>query len=590
MMNNIALAFSGGGFRAACFSLGSLSYLNRLKYGPEGKPLLENVTFISSTSGGSITNLAYSAAVFKGVAFAEFYKSLLSNLEGQTLLDDATGALISSKAWKGREDKSRNLINAFSLIYDRWLDGATFDLFSDRSRDPHLEEICINATEFTNGLPFRFQSQNPKLISQNGFVGNFFIHFDKKKPEIPGSIKLADILASSSCFPSGFEPIIFPEDFTHEGLTIKELRDALQYTANTFTLQHIDSKQQPGSGQQGSDEPVAGLGQLRTGEQILRRDLKYGNLDPFRDKRFAEEFHVGIMDGGVDDNQAINAFEQAWQRRHNGNLPQFDLFIACDVTSNFMDGYTLPLEKKRGLYALPIWPMLLLLLLGWSLLAVFLTRIVIIDTGGWTLATWVLAIGALVFDLPFVILVWGLIRKVFQKKKKPSSWGPMLRRYGPRFLRLSIGALLQMIVARIKSVFLLANDVYLKQIRRMYYHDIFTVDPRFKGMVIQNAIYDCSKIKFNVPNPPPGPRPSQQMIDMAETARMMGTTLWFDEKNKHDDTMKQIVVTGQFTTCYHLMRYIDALPTPLDPALITLRESLQDDWECFCKKADFMYA
>ena len=31
-MENIALAFSGGGFRAACFSLGALSYLNHIKY------------------------------------------------------------------------------------------------------------------------------------------------------------------------------------------------------------------------------------------------------------------------------------------------------------------------------------------------------------------------------------------------------------------------------------------------------------------------------------------------------------------------------------------------------------------------------
>jgi hypothetical protein len=48
----------------------------------------------------------------------------------------------------------------------------------------------------------------------------------------------------------------------------------------------------------------------------------------------------------VADNQAIDAFKKADNRRKNN---KFDLFIATDVTSYLMDGYTLPLEKKGWL-------------------------------------------------------------------------------------------------------------------------------------------------------------------------------------------------------------------------------------------------
>ena len=112
-MENIALAFSGGGYRAACFSLGSLSYLRHVQY--DGAPLLEKVKFISSTSGGSITNLVYAQYLFSGKSFEEAYRFLLTELDGEKLLAAATGILQNSREWSQRPEKSRNLINAFSI-------------------------------------------------------------------------------------------------------------------------------------------------------------------------------------------------------------------------------------------------------------------------------------------------------------------------------------------------------------------------------------------------------------------------------------------------------------------------------------------
>ena len=171
----------------------------------------------------------------------------------------------------------------------------------------------------------------------------------------------------------------------------------------------------------------------------------------------------------------------------------------------------------------------------------------------------------------------------------------MLKKYGPRFLTLPLGAIKHMIAARIKSVFLLANDIYLKQIRRMYYSDVFT-STVYQPISIQNAIYDLSRVNFKDTDPSDPFSPSDDMITLAEQARMMGTTLWFDSNNQSAEMKKAIVVTGQFTTCYNLLKYISRLEqtntgnhTATESELTQLKRRLEADYVKFKTKADFMY-
>ena len=51
-LNNIAISFSGGGYRASAFHLGSLDLLDKVG-------LRENVTMLSTVCGGSITGGIY---------------------------------------------------------------------------------------------------------------------------------------------------------------------------------------------------------------------------------------------------------------------------------------------------------------------------------------------------------------------------------------------------------------------------------------------------------------------------------------------------------------------------------------------------
>jgi len=52
----IGLSVSGGGSRAALFAAGAFEALGRLRVGPEQRSLLEQVSYISSVSGGSLAS------------------------------------------------------------------------------------------------------------------------------------------------------------------------------------------------------------------------------------------------------------------------------------------------------------------------------------------------------------------------------------------------------------------------------------------------------------------------------------------------------------------------------------------------------
>jgi len=79
--DNIAIAFSGGGFRAATFALGTLCYLERIG-------LTNQINYVSSASGGTITNLLYTSCLKQGIPFDVFYEKALAALNGEQLLTE----------------------------------------------------------------------------------------------------------------------------------------------------------------------------------------------------------------------------------------------------------------------------------------------------------------------------------------------------------------------------------------------------------------------------------------------------------------------------------------------------------------------
>jgi NTE family protein len=144
----VALSFSGGGLRAAAFSFGVLRGLDAI-HGEDGRALLDDVMFISSVSGGSLTAAYYGLHGKEG----------LSSFREDVLLRDGEEHLRLSLFNPGnlRRLLTGGINDVDSL--QSWLDhevfhGATFADVARRGRP----EVWINASDMYNRVAFPFSA------------------------------------------------------------------------------------------------------------------------------------------------------------------------------------------------------------------------------------------------------------------------------------------------------------------------------------------------------------------------------------------------------------------------------------------------
>jgi NTE family protein len=143
--NLIGFSFSGGGMRAAAFSFGALKAIEGLENQQPG--ILDDITFITSVSGGSLT------AAFYGL----HGKESLTLFREKVLLKDAEADMRLSPA---RPENFMRLLRGGLNDRDNmanWLDknifhGATFEDIYKRKKP----DIWINATDVYNRTPFLF--------------------------------------------------------------------------------------------------------------------------------------------------------------------------------------------------------------------------------------------------------------------------------------------------------------------------------------------------------------------------------------------------------------------------------------------------
>ena len=274
----IALTFSGGGYRAATFHLGALSYLHSVKVGEF--TLLDHVVALSTISGGTITGLRYMLGLSRGESVTDIFKELYTFLTDVELATVAMNNLASYD--KGQ---CASLIRTMADIYNKELfKGAVLGDLMDQLDDIHICHFAANATDFTNGLAFRFQvtektGARQEQATSYGLIGNNKIRIPR---EVARHIRLSEVLACSSCFPSGFEPLVFPKDFV-----LGDSEEVKKFIAKT---------------------------------------------EPF-----------GIMDGGIVDNQGIEPILLAEQRMETSlgckDGKCLDLIIVSDVASPYMSAY-----------------------------------------------------------------------------------------------------------------------------------------------------------------------------------------------------------------------------------------------------------
>lgn len=207
-MASIALTLSGGGFRAAAYHLGVLSYLSRLNTS-DGTPLSSHVDTVSTISGGTLTGLWMILCQSQGKSTQQMLTGLYDILMKGDLIGRASREFLCG------ENANHSLIREMVKIYDEEIfHGATLGDLMAKIDDISIDDFSANATEFTNAIQFRFQIGRRLKTSggrtSRGIIGNAKYQLND---EVAAQILLAEVFAASSCFPGGFEPLFFPRDF-----------------------------------------------------------------------------------------------------------------------------------------------------------------------------------------------------------------------------------------------------------------------------------------------------------------------------------------------------------------------------------------
>lgn len=301
MKPEIAIALSGGGYRAAMFHLGTLSYLHHLHIDEE-HTFLDMVNTISTISGGTLTGLWYMLQYSQDAICDDSFRDLYFKL---------INSKVAEKGFKNLLEKSGDsLIKEMIQVYDEeFFNHANFGIILDKIDHGHIHHFSANGTDFSNGLAFRFQASR-KILNQpspfdRGFIGN-------KEHIIPWNvakrIKLSEIFAISSCFPGGFEPIFFPSDLEigkengiHAALdTISE--DIPLMDGGIVDNQGIEPILLANSQMQLDDERANGKKDFPCHDLIIVSDVAYPKVKPFEKKKacFNSNFSLGHVDNLLD--------------------------------------------------------------------------------------------------------------------------------------------------------------------------------------------------------------------------------------------------------------------------------------------------
>ena len=191
--------------------MGVLTFLNELKTN-DGSTMLDHVHAISCISGGALTGMTYALSEAEDRSRTETFKQLYKNI-----VDNNIGDLLLER-FDEEAKQGRALIQTLADIYDEiFFRGAKFGSILESMSWEGLHHFFVDATDFDNGLPFRFQAtaelQDPQRNEPYGMIGNWRHKISRDQAK---KIRLADVMAATSCFPIAFEPIIYPKEFKFE--------------------------------------------------------------------------------------------------------------------------------------------------------------------------------------------------------------------------------------------------------------------------------------------------------------------------------------------------------------------------------------
>lgn len=390
----LAVALSGGGYRAAAFSLGILDGLHRAG-------VLDRVKAVSTVSGGTFTGCAWALSLVDGSAFGEFFEKFYRKLQDTRLVTCWLDTLASGRT--SSASQRRALITAAAETY------ATTLFADEHGRPRHFKEILesdkplptfmFNATEFRSGLAFRFQT--------SGRIGNANLEIAR---EAAGAARLGDIVAASSCFPGGFEPIAFPGDFAWPD---------------------------------GARPAVRGL---------------------------PHATDVALMDGGINDNQGIESLMLSDERQEG----PFGLLIIADVDVDQSEMFPVPAVGRRGFVTLGgmrlvTWLLLMACLGTMGVVGIDLWHV--LRSGEFTTLDAFRLVVPTGLAAGTAWLLWTIRRLVKGALRDVPDLGARSWKY---FRQLGVLQARDMATLRIRSLLAMSSRVFMSRVRRLSYRILWS--------------------------------------------------------------------------------------------------------------------
>ena len=478
----IALSLSGGGYRAASFHLGVLDLLHRLD-------LLQDVRVLSTVSGGTFTGMMHAVNASEGGDFQACYDKLYRFLGRTNVIEGALEGL--SRTNGSAQPAMPSLIKSAAQVY------ASEAMLGDRRFGQlmkgagGLNDMAFNSVEFRTGNSFRFQTS----LSGTAIIGNGDLRVDK---EVAAEIRLADIAAASSCFPSAFEPIRFPDDFAWpQGRSLASVRSDLG--------------------------------------------------DSFKEC-------VPLMDGGIFDNQGIDSVEHIYQRVGKDGVDDVGLFIISDTSPRSENLFAFPVKNRKGWLTLggvvrTAWILFILSLI--TSISLLLNGIQGFESDEVSVLR-----GVFLYVIPFIFSIsisaslWWARHRLknaligVRANANLAIW--------PHVRSLSVPEVLELVESRIKSLIVLTTSVFMKRVRNLGYKDI-NVYPKYQGKLCPNLIYGLNDSeRFGAGVKARHLEPSEKLQALALEAERVQTNLWFTE----EETLQNLIACGQATMCFNIMKYI----------------------------------
>jgi hypothetical protein len=296
-----AVAVSGGGSRAAVFSAAVMKELYKQVKLPDGRSITDEIDYISSVSGGSLS-MAYYCMKKPNVdsshtdLYDQFYVQYLADMRK----DLGSGVLKSFFHWyrvfATPEKKGLLLKEAFDKLY---FHGLTFDEIAERQKNGWCPTLILNGTNIDTGSKFLFTTLTPS-------------DFDAAPKTLVERLSTTGFGKSDYHFGGDLLGMTFCDDI---GLSIGDMEVSRGVVAS------------------GSVPLLLG--------PIVLKDQKQSKPD--------DEFFTHVSDGGINDNQGITTvmqlivdrFVDTPERHYRGGL-------VIIIDSNQTIDPSLSVESVRG--------------------------------------------------------------------------------------------------------------------------------------------------------------------------------------------------------------------------------------------------